>query len=309
MGRLPVSPKDPPEKAASPEPPEAEVLAAARKGDGAALDALVRHYQPLVYRFGLRMCGDADAAGDVLQDTLLSLARSVPTFRGESSLSTWLYTVARHACVRKRRRRKFEPIREESIEALAPADLDRLASPERDPEQSLARSETRATLDAALAALKPADREVLVLRDVEGLTAPEVAKVLGVGVAAVKSRLHRGRQALRAGLEPALAPLESAAGERCPDVVAMLSRHLEGDLAASSCAEMMAHVDRCPRCRASCDSLKRVLALCRDSPTPAPPAPVGAAVRDAIRIFLEFKPPRGSSGPAGAGRPPRRRRP
>jgi RNA polymerase sigma-70 factor (ECF subfamily) len=107
-----------------------------------------------------------------------------------------------------------------------------------------------------------------------------------VGVAAVKSRLHRARLALRERLEPAFGLPPAAVDGGCPDVLAMLSRHLEGDLAASTCADLMSHVDRCPRCRAKCDSLRRVLARCRDTPTPAPAAAVGAAVRDAIRVFL-----------------------
>jgi RNA polymerase sigma-70 factor (ECF subfamily) len=65
----------------------------------------------------------------------------------------------------------------------------------------------------------------------------------------------------------------------------MLSRHLEGDLADATCAEMMAHVERCPRCRTACDSLRRVLALCRDAPVSPPPAALGSAVRDAIRML------------------------
>jgi len=281
------------------EPLDADLLARARGGDSAALETLVTRYQPVVYRFGLRMCGDADAAGDVLQDTLLSLARSVTTFRGESSLSTWLYTVARRACLKKRRRRALEPARQESLQALTDGDLETLAAAGPDPEQALSGRETRAALDAALATLKSADREVLVLRDVEGLTAPEVAGVLGVGVAAVKSRLHRARLAMRERLEPAIGSTPAAADGQCPDVLPLLSRHLEGDLAASACAEMTAHVERCPRCRAACDSLKRALALCRDAPAPAPPEAVGAAVRDAIRIFLASQsgrrlPPRGA---------------
>jgi RNA polymerase sigma-70 factor (ECF subfamily) len=271
----------------APGPPDADLVAAARDGDRAAIDALVTRYQPLVYRYGLRMCGHPDAAGDVLQDTLLSLARSIPDFRGESSLSTWLYTVARRACVRRRRRRKFEPVHHESLDALPQRDLDALAAPDRNPEQALAGRETRAALEAAIASLKPADREVLVLRDIDGLSAPEVATVLGVGVAAVKSRLHRARLAVRERLEPSLSLLPGAAGPDCPDVLGLLSRHLEGDLAASTCAEMLAHVERCPRCRGACESLRRVLALCRDSPAAAPPRAVGIAVRDAIRVALD----------------------
>ncbi len=273
-------------------PADADLVAAARAGDRAALDHLVSRYEPLVFRFGMRMCGDADAAADVLQDTLLSMTQSVQDFRAESSLSTWLFSVARHACLRKRRLRVSEPARHESLERLGHRDLDTRATPERDPEQALAQQETRAALDEAIASLKPADREVLLLRDVEGLTAPEVAKVLNVGVAAVKSRLHRARLAVREHLEPALnPPVASGQAAGCPDVLRMLSRHLEGDLAASTCAEMTAHLERCPRCRGACDSLKRVLARCRDAAAPRPPAALGVAVRDAIRIFLASQSP------------------
>ena len=271
---------------------EAELIDRAREGDPAALDDLVRRYQPLVSRLSLRMCGTPDAAGDVLQDTLLSLARSIPRFRGDSSLSTWIYTVARRACMRQRRRRTLEPARQDSLDELEPGDARALAAPGQDPEQALAAHETRAAIEAALAALKPADREVLELRDMQGFTAPEVAAMLGVGVAAVKSRLHRARLAVRERLDPAFGLPPAAADGGCPDVLAMLSRHLEGDLAASTCADLMSHVDRCPRCRAKCDSLRRVLARCRDASTPVPAAAIGAAVRDAIRIFLASQSPR-----------------
>ena len=266
---------------------DADLVALARGGSRAALDTLVDRYQPAVYRFGLRMCGgDADAAEDVLQDTLLSLARSVGRFRGESALSTWLFTVARRACLRKRRRRKFEPAAQESIDALDTSATSALVAPGQDPEQALAGRELRATVGAALAALKPAEREVLVLRDMQGLTAPEVARIVGASVQAVKSRLHRARLALRERLEPSAELPTAVDSDRCPDVLNLLSRHLEGDLSAATCAEMTTHVERCPRCRAACDSLKRVLARCRDAGAPAPPPAIGAAVRDAIRIFL-----------------------
>jgi RNA polymerase sigma-70 factor (ECF subfamily) len=268
-----------------PTPSDADLIAAARQGDREAIDALVLRYQPLVYRFGQRMCGDADAAADVLQDTLLSLARSIAGFRGDASLSTWLYTVARRACLRKRRRRKLEPSHHEPLDTKTAEDLEEPA-PDRNPERRLVQRQTQAAVTAAIASLKRAEREVLVLRDIEGLSAAEVADVLGLGVAAVKSRLHRARLAVRARLEPALAPRTALDGG-CPDVLMMLSRHLEGDLAASSCAEMMTHVERCPRCSGACESLRRVLTLCKESAAPTPPPALGAAVRDAIRIFLD----------------------
>jgi RNA polymerase sigma-70 factor (ECF subfamily) len=92
---------------------------------------------------------------------------------------------------------------------------------------------------------------VLVLRDVEGLTAPEVAIVLGVGVDAVKSRLHRARVFVRDRITPLLAaPAEPSVAAGCPDVVAILSQYLEGEIGPEQCAEMDRHVAQCPRCQA-----------------------------------------------------------
>ena len=93
-----------------------ELVAAARQGDSAALETLLVRYQPHLYRFGLRMCGNVEDAGDVAQESLISMARSVRDFRGDSSVSSWLYTIARRFCIKKRRRSKFAPTREESLD-------------------------------------------------------------------------------------------------------------------------------------------------------------------------------------------------
>ena len=96
---------------------DAELLAAARQATPAALEALLVRYQPHLYRFGLRMCGNEDDAGDVAQESLISMARSLRDFRGDASVSSWLYTIARSYCIKKRRRSKFAPTREESLDA------------------------------------------------------------------------------------------------------------------------------------------------------------------------------------------------
>ena len=179
-----------------------ELLAAAREGDSAALEQLLVRYQPHLYRFGLRMCGNVEDAGDVAQESLISMARSVRDFRGDSSVSSWLYTIARRFCIKKRRRRKFAPTREESLDAPATDVAYHLADPRPNPEQTATNRELATALTHAIDALEPSQREVLVLRDVEGLSASEVAKVLGLSVEAVKSRLHRARVAVREGLAP-----------------------------------------------------------------------------------------------------------
>jgi RNA polymerase sigma-70 factor (ECF subfamily) len=259
-------------------------LEAARRGDADALEALLAEVQPRVYRFSLQMCGRAEDAQDVLQETLFAAVRTLAGFRGDASVSTWLYTIARRFCLKKRRRRASGP---ELVSLHAEREAARRAAdPQRDPERRLADEELASALRAAIASLEPGAREVLVLRDVEGLAADEVAAVTGVSVAAVKSRLHRARLAVRRSLEPWLAP-PAAPRRGCPDVVRLLSRHLEGEISPETCAEMERHVAACAGCRAACDSLRETLRVCRSSPSPEVPAEVAQAIRRGVRLALE----------------------
>ena len=270
-------------------PTDDELLAAARQGDAAAVEALLVRYQPRIYRFGLRMCGNVEDADDVAQESLISMARSLRDFRGDSSVSTWLFTIARRFCLKKHRRSKFAPAREESLDAPGTAAVHRLADQAPSPEQTATNRELAAALTRAIDALDPDQREVLVLRDVEGLSAPEVAKVLGISVDAVKSRLHRARVAVRQELAPVLGrpTIESPRTAMCPDVLTLLSQHLEGDINPTVCATMEAHLAQCSHCQHACESLKRTLAICRQLPTPDVPSSVATSVRAAIHAFLD----------------------
>jgi RNA polymerase sigma-70 factor (ECF subfamily) len=269
-------------------PTDDDLLTAARQGNAAALEALLVRYQPHLYRFGLRMCGNEEDAGDVAQESLISMARSLRDFRGDASVSSWLYTIARSFCIKKRRRSKFAPAREESLDAPGIDALQRLADPAPSPEQAATNRELERALVRAIDRLEPAQREVLVLRDIEGLSAPEVATVLGISVDAVKSRLHRARLAVRRELAPVLGtPAEEPPRDSmCPDVLMLFSQHLEGDITPSVCATMEAHLAECSRCRSTCDSLKRTLAVCRQLPTPEVPAPIVGSIKTAIQAFL-----------------------
>lgn len=270
------------------EPSSAELLERAKSGDERALEALLERHQAQIYRYGLSMCRDPEDAKDVLQETLLALARGVREFRGESALSTWLYTVARSFCIKKRRRSKFAPEQERSLEDETEGGL-QIADVARDPEEALVGRQVEEALERAIQSLDPMYREVLVLRDVEGLTAPEVAEVLGLGVQAVKSRLHRARVAVRNALMPVLGVPETTASPAagCPDVLTLFSRHVEDEISAEVCADMERHIAACDRCRTACDSLKRSLALCRTAgPAVRVPDEVQAKVRRALRDFL-----------------------
>lgn len=265
------------------------LLAAARAGDRRALETLLERHQGEVYRFGLKMCRDPDDAKDVLQDTLLAMARGVRDFRGASSISTWLYTIARSFCIKKRRRSKFAPEAERSLDTDVALEAKQIAAPGRQPEEALAGKVVERALEEAIAALDPMYREVLLLRDVEGLTAPEVAEVLGVSADAVKSRLHRARIAVRERVAPLVGAEPEAPGPQgtCPDVLMMFSQHLEDEISAEQCRAMERHLEGCARCRGTCDSLKRTLALCRTTGASVPvPASVQASVKTALRNFL-----------------------
>ncbi len=169
------------------------LLEAARAGDRKAIEPLLVQHQDRVYRFGMKLCRHPEDAEDVLQDTLLAMAKSVHDFQGRSSLSTWLYTVARSFCIKKRRKSKFAPKNVKSLEQDVPPETQVFVDPARRPDEALAAKEIETALEAAIRGLEPNYREVLLLRDVEGLAAKEVAEVVDISVAAVKRRLHRAR--------------------------------------------------------------------------------------------------------------------
>ncbi len=268
------------------EVPDAALVASARDGDSAALTALIARYSPKIMRFGMKMCRDEEDAREVMQDTWLAAARGVRDFRGQSSLSTWLYSIARSFCIKRRRRTVGEPEHLEALDELSEDRSPGLVAQQR-PDDAAAAREIELALERAILALEPSYREVLLLRDVEGLSAAEVAEVVGVSVDAVKSRLHRARAAVRARLAPLLSDEPRALPEAtCPDVIELLSRHVEDDVSPALCREMEAHVASCARCAARCDSLRKVLSLCEVSPLPRVAPEVEAQIRAEVQRVL-----------------------
>jgi RNA polymerase sigma-70 factor, ECF subfamily len=252
----------------APERSEAELLEAARGGDREAALGLLERYRDSVYRFGMRMCSDVTDAEDVLQETLLTAAEALPGFRGEAALSSWLYAITRSACAKRRRSAgKTEPLDPGTVVDPAPA-----------PDEALSRQQLQAILDRALESLEPDHREVVLLRDVEGLSAPEVAQALEISVPAVKSRLHRARQVLRDRIEVLLRP-----GPRCPDVVAWLSRRMEQELTPDRCAELEAQLVRCGDPGGELDPLRRLLGACRLCENRQVPDHLKESIRSSLR--------------------------
>jgi RNA polymerase sigma-70 factor (ECF subfamily) len=183
---------------------EQSLIAASKDGDSAALDTLVRVHQDRVYGFAMRMCRNVEDAKDILQETFLGMVRSLREFREESKFSTWLYRIAANACLKKRRRGVHDPTPEQelSLDELMPRPDAEGRKPEiadwsDDAERALLRGELSGRMEAAIDKLPKEYKIVLVLRDVEGLSAEETAQAVGLSVAAVKSRLHRARVFVR----------------------------------------------------------------------------------------------------------------
>jgi RNA polymerase sigma-70 factor (ECF subfamily) len=186
---------------------EHELLARARAGDQEAFAQLVAIHADRVYgalrRFGL----DSGEADEVAQEVFLRAWRGLPRFQERAQLSTWLYRIAFNEAQRRLARRRPaqaapDPGREDPVATLPES---RLLGPEA---QALDREFER-TLERALSQLPDDWRAAVVLRDIEGLSTEDAAAIAGVGQAAFKSRLHRGRMQLRALLEPYLALEES----------------------------------------------------------------------------------------------------
>ncbi|HKE61478.1 MAG TPA: sigma-70 family RNA polymerase sigma factor [Nitrospira sp.] len=164
-------------------------------------DRLYRDHVDLIYRYAHRLCGEVEAAKDLVQETFLNAYRGLKDFRSEAQISTWLYTIASRACMRMRRKRKGEPERELSLDEFVPTSEGefRLQIPidGLTPEQALQNKELREALDQAINKLPKKYRMTLVLRDMEGLSAKEVGTIMGLTERAVKSRLHRARLFVR----------------------------------------------------------------------------------------------------------------
>ena len=165
-------------------------LTAAQAGDLAALNRLIASHRQGVYRYGLHVCRTTEDAEDAVQEALWAATRAIRTFRGSAaSIASWLFTIVRRECLRRIEGRRRAP---SSLEDEHP-----VAAEVVDPDDALARRQRIALLAGALAELDPSHREVILLRDIQELSAPEAAEQLGISIDALKSRLHRARVSLR----------------------------------------------------------------------------------------------------------------
>jgi RNA polymerase sigma-70 factor (ECF subfamily) len=170
----------------------------AQSGDTRAFDELVRRYRDKVYRLSFKILRHEDDAAEALQDAFLSAFRGLKNFKVESTFSTWLYRIATNASLMKyRKRREHHVSLEQSQSGDEDAETLQLPDWTTQPLKELLDQETRQVMNEGIARLPEELRTVFVLRDIEELSNAEVAEILDLTVAAVKSRLHRARLALR----------------------------------------------------------------------------------------------------------------
>lgn len=180
---------------------EAAIINAVLDGDSNAYELLVREYEKNVYNLALRMTGNSEDAYDMSQEAFIKAYNSLSSFRGDSKFSVWLYRIVSNVCLdflRSRNRRATVSLSVENDEGEE-MELD-IADEASSPQALLDRSLTRDAVRRGLQALPPDHREILLLREIQGLSYDEIAETLDLEVGTVKSRIFRARKKLCAFL-------------------------------------------------------------------------------------------------------------
>jgi RNA polymerase sigma-70 factor (ECF subfamily) len=179
---------------------ERHMLELIKAGDAAGFDLLVERFAPRLYRYALRMCGDVSEAQDALQETFLAAQEKIGQFRGEGRLRNWLYRITGNACLQRHRTNRGRRVTELRLDDIM-AHEDRIEEEptawQLDPSEQALSAEMAQRLELAIAQVPDTNRQVLVLRDIEGLSTRETAEALDITEETVKVRLHRARAFVR----------------------------------------------------------------------------------------------------------------
>jgi RNA polymerase sigma-70 factor (ECF subfamily) len=180
--------------------PEAELIEEAKQGSHAAFEALVRRYHERAYRAAYRVVRDPELAEDVLQEALLKAYRGIRQFELRSAFYTWLYRIVVNLALDRRRRQRSAPTVEWDDNVAAETDLRVSPVHEVDPELASRRAEVLGLVSQGVQQLPDGQREVLLLREVDGLSYEEIAETMRISKGTVMSRLHYARKKLVAFL-------------------------------------------------------------------------------------------------------------
>jgi len=172
-----------------------ELVRRSKEDDERAFGELVSRYESKVYSLALRMVRNPEDAEDVLQDTFLRAYRGIKSFQGASTFSTWIYRITANSALMRLRKKQLPTVSiEDQEERETPVNI---ADWTPGPVEQLMTQELQSEMDEAIEALPPEFRQVFILRDIEERSNAEVAEILDLSVAAVKSRLHRARLKVR----------------------------------------------------------------------------------------------------------------
>jgi RNA polymerase sigma-70 factor (ECF subfamily) len=263
-----------------------QAVALIEKHDPRAIEQALELLQGTVFSFSMKVCGQREDAEDTMQEVLVKALPYLPKFESPRALLVWLYKVAKNRCLMSRRKSKFAPKQDLSLEELMP-DRHELANLVKDapvnPESLAIRSQQARRLREAIQQLPPQYRIVLVLRDMEGLTDEEVGDITGLRPGNVRVRLHRarlfvrqklarqnrslavpGKAILRSHSAPATLEKRSAS---CKTLFAELSNYLDEQLDDSLCERMEQHLEGCEPCLAFLASLESTIVQLRSEPS------------------------------------------
>ena len=264
-----------------------QAIALLDKHEPRALEQALELLQGTVFSFSMKVCGQREDAEDTMQEVLVKALPFLPKFESPRALLVWLYKVAKNRCLMSRRKSKFAPKQDLSLDELMPdrRGLVRLAEADPiNPESLAIRSQQARHLREAIQELPPQYRIILVLRDMEGLTDEEVGDITGLRPGNVRVRLHRARlfvrkkfdhasQNRRKRSKPQAHRVDFAhAGKRpasCKELFAQLSDYLDEQMDDSLCERLEEHLDGCQPCKAFLASLESTIENLRNlSPQP-----------------------------------------
>jgi RNA polymerase sigma-70 factor (ECF subfamily) len=278
--------------------PEVEqVVQLIQRKDPKSLEEALALLQRTVFSFSMNVCGQRQDAEDTMQEVLLKAVPYLPKFDSSKALMVWLYKVAKNRCLMSRRRSKFAPKEDLSLEELMPdrQELERLSGEaEGTPEISVLRREDARRLREAVQKLPPEYRLILVLHDMEELSDADIAEITGLRPGTIRVRLHRARlfvrkELARQGRHP-ISPrtripapetkLPAPQGQgRCKELFAELSNYLDDALDDSLCEELEKHMNGCQPCKAFLSSLEETIERCRQIPNKPPDPHIAARLR------------------------------
>ncbi len=279
-----------------------EAVALLERNEPQALEQALELLQSTVYSFSMKVCGQREDAEDTMQEVLVKAMPYLPKFESPRALLVWLYKVAKNRCLMSRRKSKFAPKENLSLDELMPDRIE-LARLSREapvnPESLAIRGQQAKRLRDAIQQLPPDYRIVLVLRDMEGLTDEEVGDITGLRAGTVRVRLHRARLYVRKKLEQqnqrsgarkrlpsqAVPPITDKPQTRpasCKVLFAQLSDYLDEELDDSLCERLEVHLEGCEPCKAFLASLETTISKLRKLPPQSLSRAMAAKVREEV---------------------------